>query len=69
MTSLANRILTAVEGHQGISTADLSVITHGVRKQQLVNGECNYLVRAGKLIRRVRSDGIIGNFLPIRVVK
>lgn len=68
MNSVASRILTAVERSPGISTADLSVVTHGVRRQQLVNEECRYLERAGKLIRRKRQDGVIGNYLPLRLV-
>ena len=34
----------------GISTADLSIATHGVRNHQLVYQECRLLERAGKLI-------------------
>lgn len=68
MKSVAERILMAVAKQPGVTTADLSVATHGVRKQQLVNEECRLLERAGQLVRRKRPDGIIGNFLPMRLV-
>jgi hypothetical protein len=64
MQSIADRVLDAVSQHPGITDADLSVITHGRRKPQLVNGECNYLANKGKIVRRIRDDSLIGNYVP-----
>ena len=65
MPSLGDTILFIVERRPGISDDDLAEAIHGERKQQLVNGECNYLVRCGKLERR-QNGPRIGNFLAAR---
>jgi hypothetical protein len=63
MQQLAQTIIAVVGRQPGISDCNLAVATHGRRVQQLVNGECRHLANGGKLIRRKRHDGIIGNYL------
>ncbi|MER8505058.1 MULTISPECIES: hypothetical protein [unclassified Mesorhizobium] len=64
MTSLANTIEFIAGRRAGLSDCEIAEAIYGERTQQLVNGECRYLERAGKLERRPRADGIIGNYLP-----
>jgi len=64
MQTLADAILAIVARRLGISTAELAFAIYGRREQQLVNGECLHLANCGKLVREVRNDGVLGNYLP-----
>ncbi len=62
--TLGQTIAFVVKRRPGISDRDLAHAIYGKRSQPLVNGECRHLRNHGQLIRRERSDGIIGNYLP-----
>ncbi|MBZ9674506.1 hypothetical protein [Mesorhizobium sp. ES1-1] len=64
MTSLGNTIEFIIERRAGLSDSELAEAIYGESIQQHVNGECRYLESGGKLVRRHREDGIIGNYLP-----
>lgn len=65
--SLAQIILFIVERRAGASDCDLAFGIYGEHTQQLVNGICRHLANIGKLVRRKRPDGIIGNYLPSQI--
>ncbi len=62
MQFLSETILAIVPRRPGISDPELAFAIYGLRTQQLVNSECNFLTRRGRLVRRVRPDGVIGNY-------
>jgi hypothetical protein len=62
MQTLAETILAIVGRRPGISEADLAFAIYGRREQQLVNGECRYLVQQRRLERRRGPTGVFGNF-------
>jgi hypothetical protein len=62
MQTLSETILAIVPRRPGIADPELAFAIYGRRQQQLVNGECRHLASAGRVVRRVRPDGIIGNY-------
>jgi hypothetical protein len=61
MPILADAILVIIEKRPMISARELAEAIYGGRAyQQLVNGECLYLMNWGKIERAVRPDGIFG---------
>jgi hypothetical protein len=64
MKSVADQILTEVISSPGVTDKWLAERIFGKgAPQQRVNGECRRLADAGKLVRRQRADGLIGNFI------
>lgn len=52
MQNLGQTIIAIMSRRPGISDTELAFAIHGRNVQRLVNGECRYLVRAGKLVRQ-----------------
>lgn len=65
--SLGKAIQFIVDRRAGVSDCDLAFAIYGKPIQQIVNGECRHLASTGKLVRRKRPDGIIGNYLPSQI--
>jgi len=63
MQRLSDTIIAIVSRRAGISDRDLANAIYGRMEQQLVNGECRLLANTGRVVRRQRADGVIGNFL------
>jgi hypothetical protein len=57
----ADRVLTAIMASPGSSDADLVAAT-GIQPHQQVNGICRRLAREGRIERRHRADGVLGNY-------
>jgi hypothetical protein len=60
----AEEIIIELGLRDGQSDRELtqSIFGNGYRVQQ-INSECRYMHDCGRLDRRLRDDGIIGNFL------
>jgi hypothetical protein len=64
LTTVAQRIVTALSGRSGLSDRELTDVVLGPGKpQQSINAECRRLEQKGVIDRRFRGDGKIGNFL------
>ncbi|QRN84479.1 GIY-YIG nuclease family protein (plasmid) [Chloroflexota bacterium] len=60
----AERILALLNEGDGLTDREITDIVDGPRKpQQPVNRKCNELAKKGKIIRRYREDGKLGNYL------
>lgn len=57
----ADRVLTAIMASPGLSDADLVAAT-GIQPHQQVNGICRRLASEGRIERRQRADGVLGNY-------
>lgn len=57
----ADRVLTAIMASPGLSDADL-VATTGIQPHQQVNQICRRLASEGRIERRQRADGVLGNY-------
>jgi hypothetical protein len=67
---LADRIAEILVKTPGLTDRQLSEVLYGTRDQcTTINGECRYMKQQGKLDRKKRDDGLIGNYLACRKPK
>ena len=63
---LADKIIVETDREPGATDRRLSELLFGTpNRRTQINGECRYMERGGRLIRRKRDDGLIGNY-PVR---
>ena len=64
MKSVSERVISTLSVRPGMSDRELAEVIYGPGAiQQLVNGERLHLVNRCVIERRVRSDGMLGNYL------
>jgi hypothetical protein len=63
---LADKIVTEVQREPGVTDRRLSEIIFGSSNRRTqINGECHYMQSQKIIERRIREDGLIGNY-PVR---
>ena len=69
MSTLAERIVRLLEHNPGLTDREItdSLNDHSA-PQQPINQKCHALKDKGVLVRRTRSDGLIGNYLASQAV-
>jgi len=62
--TLSRRILAALSRRDGQSDHDLAIAIDGHEDRMArIGSECRHLAQNGQLTKRMRADGIMGNFL------
>ena len=64
MSAVADKLIALLRQSNGLTDRELATraFGHGARPQR-ANGECRYLEHRGILERKLRPDGLVGNYL------